>query len=78
MLKRFWYWVQCLGHGPISLRRRGQYWIGSWIELFQALVKIVTFNFVVPHWDMDYLYYLTIKWFEEDKAIALFKVKEKE
>jgi hypothetical protein len=49
------------------MKRRAQYWVGSWIELAQALIKILTFNFVVPHWDFDYLGYITIKWWREDE-----------
>ena len=56
------------GHGPISLKRRAQYWVGSWIELAEALVRILTFNYILPHWDFDYIGYLTIKWCEEEKG----------
>lgn len=34
----------------MSLRARLEFWVGSWIQLVEALIQILTFEYVNPAW----------------------------
>ena len=40
---------------------RTERWIGDWIELFEALIGVITFSAFSLMWSMNYYYYISKK-----------------